>query len=70
MANPNLLDPFGKQADPASIAGALERVVDERIKLHLTGRSSQQFNGVADLALVHELIARGWAVFRPRSSEG
>lgn len=62
-------DPLGQRPDPTDFFAAITKVVDERIGMHLQGRSSQQFDGVADLALVHELIARGWAVFRPQSKD-
>lgn len=47
----------------------LEGVIDARIRMHLRGRVSDRFNDVSDVMLVQELLARGWAVFRPQSQE-
>lgn len=69
MIRPTPNDPMGQRPDPTSVSEMLEGVVDARIKMHLTGRTSEQFDGVPDLHLVHELLARGWAVFRPRTNE-
>lgn len=65
MASPTPDDPFGLRPDPTSIAEMLESVVDARIEQRLRGRTANAFDGVSDTALVHELIARGWAVFLP-----
>jgi hypothetical protein len=65
MAAPTAADPLGQRPDPASFAEAMEKMIDARIDARLTGRTSDQFKNVGDLALVHELIARGWAVFHP-----
>ncbi len=69
MANPTPDDPYAQRPDPTSFADAITAVVDARIEQRLRGRSSTVFNGVPDSHLVHELIARGWAVFRPRVNE-
>lgn len=66
---PSASDPLGENRNPSSILGALENVVDARIKLHLSGRSSDRFADCTDMALVVELITRGWAVFRPRTQD-
>lgn len=69
MANPTQGDPFGERKDLASFSDMLEGVVDARIEQRLRGRASRDFDGVPDTALVHELIARGWAVFRPKVND-
>ena len=69
---PTARDPLGQRApDPgtdASFARGLAQLVDERIDVRLRGRASTKFDGVADMELVHELIARGWAVYKPRAA--
>jgi len=69
MGQPTASDPLGQQSDPTSIADMLESVIDARIALATRGRSSAQFNGVPDFHLVQELLARGWAVFRPSANQ-
>lgn len=69
MGKPTADDPLGTKPDPASFSEMLEAVVDARIEQRLRGRSSSRFNDVPDTHLVHELIARGWAVFRPRTND-
>ena len=65
MGQPTANDPFGEKPDIGSFAAAIEAVVDERIMWHVRGRTGPQFDKVTDIALVQELLARGWAVFRP-----
>lgn len=69
MGTPSRDDPLGQRPDPGSFADALTTVVDERIKMHLRGRTSRSFDGTRDMDLVQELLARGWAVFRPNSQD-
>ncbi len=57
------------QGTDASFAQGLAQLVDERIDARLRGRASDRFHGVADMELVHELIARGWAVYKPREAK-
>lgn len=66
---PTAGDPMGTKPNPESVIGAIEAVIDARIERCLTGRSSTKFDGVPDVQLVHELIARGWAVFRPQANQ-
>ncbi len=68
MGKPTPDDPMGIKPDPASFDDMIGSVVDARIKMHMRGRASQDFDGVPDMKLVHELIARGWAVFRPAAN--
>lgn len=65
MGLPTLDDPLGERPQIGAIGDALEKVVDDRIIMHLKGRTSAQLDGVSDMVLVQELLARGWAVFRP-----
>lgn len=65
MGAPTRDDPLGQNPDPTSITEMLEAVVDARIEQRLRGRASKLFDGVPDMQLVHELLARGWAVFKP-----
>lgn len=67
MGVPTRDDPLGINPDPMSFADAIESVVDARIRHQLRGRSSDRFNDTSDMQLVSELLARGWAVFRPQS---
>ena len=73
-ASPSLTDPLGRnppaRGTDASFAQGLAQLVDERIDARLRGRASDRFNGVPDIDLVHELIARGWAVYKPRQQGG
>lgn len=69
MSIPTKDDPFGMRPNPTSITEMLESVVDARIELRLHGRSRPKFDGVTDAELAMELIARGWAVFLPKTSE-
>lgn len=68
-APPTLADPLGVRDNPASILGAFEKVIDARIEERLRGRTTERFDGVQDIALVHELLARGWAVFKPQGPQ-
>lgn len=65
MGKPSADDPLGQRPDPADFGDMLNGVVDARIEQRMRGRVSDRFNGVADVDLVHELLARGWAVFYP-----
>lgn len=65
MGKPTPGDPLGQNPDPTSFADMLDAVVDARIEMRLVGRTNDRFNGVRDMELVQELLARGWAVFRP-----
>lgn len=67
MGQPSASDPLGQLPNPTSVADMLEGVIDARIRMHLRGRVSDRFNDVSDVMLVQELLARGWAVFRPQS---
>lgn len=73
-ASPSLTDPLGlnppARGTDASFAQGLAQLVDERIDARLRGRASDRFHGVADMELAHELIARGWAVYKPRPQGG
>lgn len=68
MSKPTLEDPLGQRPDPADFGDVMNGLIDERIKMHMRGRTDAQFDGVADTLLVHELIARGWAVFYPAAN--
>lgn len=68
MGKPTADDPLGMRLDPTSISDMLEQVVDARIRVHLLGRTSDRFNDCTDMTLVHELLARGWAVFKPSAN--
>lgn len=65
MAEPTAKDPLGRRLDPADAGDMFNALIDKRIEMRVTGRTSNQFNAVGDWALVQELLARGWAVFRP-----
>lgn len=69
MGKPAPGDPLGLKPDPQSVADMLEGVIDARINARVSGRTGDRFDGVPDTALVLELIARGWAVFRPQSQD-
>ncbi len=70
MGRPSASDPLGQRPDPASFADAMETMIDARINQRLLGITTQKLDGVTDLDMVHELLARGWAVFRPTTSQG
>lgn len=70
MAEPTLDDPFGERPDPTSVAHMMEQLIDARIERRLTGHNDPRLKGVEDMALVRELLVRGWAVFRPKFNEG
>lgn len=65
MGKPTADDPLGQNPDPADAGDMFNALIDARIELRLRGRTSKQFEGVGDVALVNELLARGWAVFHP-----
>jgi hypothetical protein len=69
VSEPTADDPHGLRPDPASFAEAMEKMIDARIEQRLRGRALKEMDGVPDMVMVHELIARGWAVFRP-STQG
>ena len=69
MAQPTKDDPLGLRPEPTSIFEQMEQVVDRRIEWRLQGQTSHGFDGVPDMHLVHELLAQGWAVFRPQSKD-
>lgn len=66
MGTPTRNDPLGVNPDPTSILEMLEGVVDARIKVQLSGRALGKFDNTSDMELVSEMLARGWAVFRPQ----
>jgi hypothetical protein len=66
VGNPTANDPLGERIDISNFGQMVEAVVDARIERRLAGRTSKQLDGVPDSVLVHELIARGWAVFKPQ----
>jgi hypothetical protein len=47
----------------------MERVVDARIEQRMRGLTAKRFHDVSDMVLVSELLARGWAVFRPTTQD-
>lgn len=65
MGKPTPNDPLGQRPDPADFGDAMNAMIDARIEARLRGRTNDQFDNVHDMSLVHELLARGWAVFRP-----
>lgn len=68
MSKPTATDPLGQRPNPADFGDAMNIMIDARIDQRLMGRTTGQFDGVPDTKLVLELIARGWAVFRPRNA--
>ncbi len=70
MGKPSPGDPLGQRYDPADAGDMFNALIDARIEQRLRGQTSNQFDNVGDLALVQELIARGWAVYRPRVAPG
>ena len=70
MGKPSAADPLGQEPDPTSVAEMFEKVIDARIEMRLVGCTRGRFDGVPDQHLVLELIARGWAVFRPSPNGG
>ena len=69
MSEPTPYDPLGQRPDPLDFGEAITKVVDARIAHRMRGHSSRQFDGIPDTLLVHELLARGWAVFRPMTNQ-
>ena len=69
MALPTRDDPLGQRKDPASLYDAMEAMLDARIDQRLRGLTNARFHDVSDMALVAEILARGWAVFRPQSQD-
>lgn len=69
---PSVHDPLGIMRPPAgtdaSFARGLAALIDERIDHRLRNRTTSKLNGVPDMDMVHELIARGWAVYKPRAA--
>lgn len=69
MGKPTRGDPLGTNPDPSDFGDMLNDVVDRRIRAVLAGRTDAQFDGVPDTRLVLELLARGWAVYRPMGQD-
>jgi hypothetical protein len=69
VGNPTPGDPLGMKPDPADFGDAMNAMIDARIETALRGRTDTRFNNVPDAALVHELLARGWAVFIPAGNK-
>jgi len=69
MGKPTASDPLGLEPDPTSVADMFEKVIDARIEKRLRGQTTDKFDGVPDLALVQELLTRGWAVFKPQATK-
>lgn len=69
MATPTPSDPLGQRPDPASFAESMEAMIDARIDQRWRGFTGKQFANTPDAQLALELIARGWAVFRPTSQD-
>ena len=68
MAKPTPSDPLGLRADPGSpeySGDSLAKMIDDRIAMNWCGRTTRELDGFADSVLALELIARGWAVFKP-----
>lgn len=70
MGKPTPDDPLGQRPDPADFGDMINHLIDARIETRLAGRTDARFDGTPDMTLVRELLARGWAVFRPKSNEG
>lgn len=68
MGKPTPDDPLGQRPDPADFGDAMNAMIDARIEVRLRGRSRDRFQGIPDTDLVHELLARGWAVFLPQAN--
>ncbi len=66
MGKPSASDPLGQRPDPTDFGDAMNAMIDARIEMRLRGRTNGVFDNVSDIQLVHEMLARGWAVFRPR----
>lgn len=58
-----------RRPEPANLGDMLNEAVDRRVDMRMRGRVKDQFNDVPDIDLVSELLARGWAVFRPREND-
>ena len=69
MGQPTSDDPLGQRPDFANFSEMLELHIDARIAQRLRGITGFQFNNTPDMALVNELLARGWAVFKPNSNK-
>ena len=52
---------------PREFAGVVKDYIDERIKDAFTGRTDVMFANVSDAALMLELMARGYAVWKPKN---
>ena len=68
MGTPISNDSLGLKPDRGSLAfviEVLEGVIDTRIAQAWRGRTQIAFSGMTDSQLALELIARGWAVFKP-----
>lgn len=69
MSQPTKDDPFGERPDPTSFAEMMEQVIDARIAQAWRSRAITKFQGIPDGDLVAELLARGWAVFKPKVND-
>jgi hypothetical protein len=71
MGKPTANDPLGQRLDPSDLGDMLNAAVDQRIAHAWRGRAVADLSGFPDGALVLELVARGWVVYRPsRFPEG
>lgn len=72
MGKPTSDDPLGLKPDPTNFADMLDAVIDAKVEEKVRWRTQTigaPLTGVSDMQLVQELLARGWAVFRPKSNE-
>ncbi len=65
MGTPAKDDPLGQRPDPADFGDMLNQIVDKRIEQAWRWRHDTKLVSVPDMVLVSELLARGWAVFKP-----
>lgn len=68
-APPSMKDPLGQLPDPSSFGAMMEAMVDARIAMHNRFRTQAKFDGVTNQELILELVARGYAVFKPSITE-
>lgn len=73
MSQPSKDDPLGMKPDPTSFTEMVDALINAKVEDAVRWRTSttgQDLRGITDMQLVQELLARGWAVFRPKSNEG
>lgn len=65
----HLHDNMVGSTNPRELAHNVKTYIDERVAKMRAGQTGKQFEGFSDADLMLELMARGYAVWRPKGEE-